>query len=382
MDADPFTLFGANAVILIVTAFAFLAAWESHPQEVYWSSWSSANMTLALAVILFMIALGGQSLLPMILANCLLVLGYGLRWQAARQFSGRPSPLAVIIVPTVLTLGLFALPAIFAYRTTYIAVNIILAIQTIVIAYEFWRDRGDGLPSRYGLMLAYGLIAVSFSARVGQGILTSNGLTSYLPQDAWLQIHLFVALFHTTASGAFALSIAYERSTRELRDAALRDPLTGIHNRRAFEARLQEHLDSGASTNLAVIFFDIDYFKRINDQYGHAAGDAALRTCAEICTKNLRPTDFVARIGGEEFAVILPDISPRAALEATERIRRAVEKTVITHDARLFKVTMSAGLVHSSTVSCVDIDKLMKQADTGLYRAKNNGRNRTESVAA
>lgn len=381
MGVNAFTLFAANAVILLVTSLAFLAAWRGQRAERCWGSWIAANLTLAAALILFMMAPGGQSGLPMILANCLLVVGFSLRWRAAREFGRRPTPAAPMILPPMIATILFAFPAVFDHAMVYASINVILTAQAAAVLYEFWRDRNDGLPSRYGLVAAYGMIALSFAVRAVQGLVSNGLLTTYLPQDTILQIHLLVALFHTTGSGAFALSLAYERGAIDLREAALRDFLTSLYNRRAFEARLEEFLTCDGTTDFAVVFFDIDRFKTVNDRYGHSAGDAALRACAAACAQNIRDTDFLARIGGEEFAVILPGISAHDAFELTDRLRRAVAaREIVCNEAR-FHLTLTAGIVHSSDGLCT-IDELMRRADLGLYRAKKRGRNRIEKFAA
>lgn len=379
MGVDIFTLFAANAVVLSVTALAFFAAWRGQRHEIYWISWIAANLTLALALILFVVAPAELSNVPIALANCLLVFGLGLRWRAARQFGRRSSSLGPVVVPTLITAGLFAFPSIFDHGIVYTSINVMLAAQAAATAYEFWRDRQDGLPSRYGLVTAYGLMVLSFAARVGQGVLLSNGLTSYLPQDTMLQVHLLITLLHTSASGAFALSIAYERAAIDLREAALRDPLTGTYNRRAFEMRLQSHLAN--RDDFAIVIFDIDHFKAVNDRYGHAAGDTALCVCAETIVQTFRSSDFVARIGGEEFAAILPGVSAASALDAAERVRCVVAtREIAAHDSR-FRITLSGGIAHSAS-GLRDMNTLMKAADTGLYRAKKAGRNRIEQIAA
>lgn len=381
MNVDIFTLLLANATILSVTAFAFFAAWRGQRHAVYWKSWIAANVTLAASLLFLMVPptqLGG---VPIALANCLLALGLGLRWRAARQFGRRSSRLLPIFVAPLFVLVEFALPSIFDHGTVYTSINLILAALAAATGYEFWRDRQDGLPSRCGLVLAYGLIAISFAARAGQGLFLSNGLTSYLPQDTMLQMHLLIALLHTTASGAFALSLAYERGAISLREAALRDPLTGAYNRRAFEMRLESHLAKGNGDEFAIVVFDIDHFKDVNDRYGHAAGDAALCICAEMISQTLRSEDFVARIGGEEFAAILPSITAAIALEVSDRVRRMVGSQEIVSHGNRFHITLSGGVVHSSS-GLGDMVDLMKAADVGLYRAKNGGRNRIEQIAA
>src|SRR5690606_34806276 len=135
-------------------------------------------------------------------------------------------------------------------------------------------------PSRYGIVAAYVVMAASFGSRIVLGLLEAGSLPPHLPQDTALVVHLIVALFHTVASGAFALSIAYERSNIALRHAATHDALTGLANRGAFEARLREILADPSRKPFALALLDIDHFKQINDRHGHAAGDTALRQCA------------------------------------------------------------------------------------------------------
>jgi len=378
MSASISTLFEANAVILLVFALAFFSAWRGQRSAIYWTSWLLANLVLAVALVLFMVApVQGDSVI-MALANCLLVAGFGLRWRAARQFGGRAAPLLPVAGPAVFASALFLLPGLLDPTQVFMAVNVVLTAQTAAIAWDFWRDRGDGLPSRYGLVLAYTAISASFAVRVGQGM--AGGFTSYLPHDALLQGHLLVGLFHTVASGAFALSIAYERRTSELSQAALCDPLTGIGNRRAFEIRLRECLATEAS-GFAVALFDIDHFKGVNDRFGHAAGDDALRACAETLLRNVRAADLVARVGGEEFAIILPGAGVDEALELTENIRRAMQARRIAGHGGGFGITLSAGIAHSSG-GARTLDALLRCADEGLYQAKAGGRNRVHLWAA
>ncbi|MCP3986426.1 MAG: diguanylate cyclase [bacterium] len=164
---------------------------------------------------------------------------------------------------------------------------------------------------------------------------------------------------------------------QQLRELADRDALTHLANRRVFEDRLDRELlrstRYGGATSLAVL--DIDYFKRVNDEHGHDAGDAVLVQFAELMTKELREVDLVARYGGEEFVVILPDTDLADATIVLDRLRTGVSQhTFVTPNGALH-VTVSVG-VAATIGTCTDRATLFKTADTALYQAKESGRNR------
>lgn len=168
----------------------------------------------------------------------------------------------------------------------------------------------------------------------------------------------------------------------ELRRAADTDALTGLANRHRFsrvadaEARRAMRYGHG----LAVIVCDIDHFKSVNDRYGHAGGDQALKAFAGTVSDCLRqPIDVLGRVGGEEFAVILPETDLSGAWRVAERIRSAVEKLQVRHDGRTFGLTVSLGisLFRNGETS---LEEAMKRADDALYKAKKNGRNRVEAA--
>lgn len=380
MGFDSFSLFAANTIIAVVVALAFASAWAGR-REPYWKSWFFGNAILAAALIVFMYEQTLPDVLAITAANTLLLVGLGFRWRAAREFAGRPAPAIVVLGPAGVFLVTCAVPAVYAsYGAVFTVVNLLLSAQAAAIAAEFWRDRKDGLPSRYGLVVTYMLLAGSFLVRAGQGIVLGHTFPRHLPDDPLLEIHLLLAVFALAASGAFALSIAYERGAAELLRMAHHDDLTGIANRRAFEERLRGELDAHR-TPFAVVLLDIDHFKTINDRFGHAAGDAALRACARTCRTVLRNNDFIARIGGEEFALILPDVDSEKAYEISDRVRRAVGGTSIDWQGHRFRLTLSAGIYHSSAGD-LDFDSIMRMADEQLYLAKDHGRDRVERSVA
>ncbi|KIM00162.1 diguanylate cyclase/phosphodiesterase (GGDEF & EAL domains) with PAS/PAC sensor(s) [Paramagnetospirillum magnetotacticum MS-1] len=170
-----------------------------------------------------------------------------------------------------------------------------------------------------------------------------------------------------------------KRLQEELTRLASQDSLTGIANRRHFLERAHtEIIRAGrAKTPLAVLMLDVDHFKKINDEYGHAAGDAALKALADTCRSTLRETDLFGRLGGEEFGILFPGDDLNAATEAAERLRLAIAATKITIGGATIAITASLGLslLQDGEKS---IDAALSRADQALYVAKQAGRNRLE----
>ncbi|MGE0255713.1 MAG: GGDEF domain-containing protein [Alphaproteobacteria bacterium] len=165
-----------------------------------------------------------------------------------------------------------------------------------------------------------------------------------------------------------------EALTRELEQLATIDALTGLANRRHL-LDLSEREVKRAERHgrpLAVLLLDLDDFKRVNDTRGHAAGDAALHAFAALCRSAVRTIDLVGRLGGEEFAIVMPDTEAPGALLVAERIRTAAAETPVRHDSGEFIVTVSIGVAIRSGEGT---DRLFARADKALYAAKHAGRN-------
>jgi len=166
---------------------------------------------------------------------------------------------------------------------------------------------------------------------------------------------------------------------RQMHQAALRDALTGMYNRRYLEERLVSEVAFGVRhrTPLALVMFDIDHFKSINDAHGHPAGDAVLRQLAGRVAKVIRTEDVLARYGGEEFAVVCRETNERAAAVLAERIRKAIEERSFSTGATQLAVTVSLGVADTlQALESPDASRLLAAADAALYSAKRGGRNR------
>lgn len=181
---------------------------------------------------------------------------------------------------------------------------------------------------------------------------------------------------------AFAIvMLANERMMLELRGMADRDPLTGTSNRRAFLTLLTRSISTAGRLHspLSVLLIDLDHFKKINDTWGHRTGDEALRHFVAVAESCLRHGDVIGRMGGEEFAVLLPHTGVAAAEVAATRLRCAIEAQPVMHGTKPLPLTASIGIAHWQPGE--NADAVLNRADQAMYCAKNRGRNRVEVAA-
>nr|WP_249803136.1 GGDEF domain-containing protein [Bradyrhizobium sp. 21] len=162
---------------------------------------------------------------------------------------------------------------------------------------------------------------------------------------------------------------------------ASHDWLTGLSNRRAFEAHLQSELDNTATDPLALILLDLDQFKSVNDSCGHLAGDRLLGQVSRLLQQDRRPHDVVARLGGDEFGLILPQCPLSNAVDIAEGLRRSLELFSFAWDDRCFAVTASIGVACIADGN-ITLEDAMRRADAACYRAKDKGRNRVQVDSA
>lgn len=180
------------------------------------------------------------------------------------------------------------------------------------------------------------------------------------------------------AANIASIAIENRNNHEELEQQAYSDYLTGLKNRRAFieQAEIELSRSIRYCRNFSLIMFDIDHFKKINDTFGHSVGDLVLKEIAIICKSILRGIDIIGRIGGEEFAILLPETDILEASQVAERLRIAMSMSgVLIPFDKKSRFTASFGVVFTNNISTISIDELLKQADNALYKAKNNGRN-------
>jgi diguanylate cyclase (GGDEF)-like protein len=200
-------------------------------------------------------------------------------------------------------------------------------------------------------------------------------------------IHTMATDFIEHLASVLSISLENTLTFETMRRTSLFDPLTGVNNRRFLEQRIDEELDRSIRTRqpLTCLFLDIDYFKCINDTYGHQAGDQVLSQVASAIKKQLRSNDVLARYGGEEFVALLSGSDEVIALEIAERIRSSIAGLLVQFDEQNIAVTISIGAAtfnpDSSALKNVSdtARQLINAADAALYQAKHKGRNRVEN---
>ena len=167
---------------------------------------------------------------------------------------------------------------------------------------------------------------------------------------------------------------------RELYDSAVKDGLTGVHNRRYFLERLKAEFQHSQrhKRTLSLMLFDLDYFKKVNDTHGHRAGDAVLRAMSEAVAKAMRGGDVFARIGGEEFSCILRETDHTSALRYGERLRKIVKAAKVRWGQIEIEVSVSIGVATFDGTNYTDPEAMMQASDEKLYAATNAGRDRVE----
>ncbi len=174
-----------------------------------------------------------------------------------------------------------------------------------------------------------------------------------------------------------------QQANNNLKKLAYRDGLTGLYNRRFFHKVLAAELERSIRYELpfSLLLLDIDFFKKVNDTYGHQTGDKILKGMSNILLRLVRNCDIAARYGGEEFTVILPETGPKGAKVLAQRLRRGIEQEKITSKDDTISVTVSIGVAGAElTAKDATVDTFIEQSDLALYRAKKNGRNMVELI--
>lgn len=302
-------------------------------------------------------------------------LALGLFWQAIAVFDGKRPNYLRASAGTLIWFALYLTPVFHSsimFRTAAIA--LIMGTYSVLGGREIWLGRHrEPLPSRKlaaGVHCARG--AVWYSVLLGSFLLDPP----YKAQGEYADWFVLASLLQTLLvmlSIITLLILALERDERASRLVSERDPLTNLRNRRSFVEQAEALLKREAGPS-ALLLFDIDHFKQINDTHGHAGGDRVLREFSAMLEGRMQADWLLARIGGEEFACLIPNVGTAHAADIAEAMRRAVEHLHATVDGRFVPIAVSIGVAATDEVT-PSLDPLLAAADVALYQAKADGRN-------
>jgi diguanylate cyclase (GGDEF)-like protein len=372
----------------VAAVFAQLVNWRVNRDAAGAGWWTAGLVLQAVGVIIRarVSPVSGLEGIVVPVVNLLVVGGQFVLLLGLCRFAGRP----MFRHSTAVVLGVFAVAMIYfnSIDDNVVIRAVLIACGTsAAVGLQFSLlpsiARREGIGGVIVLVVAYGLtVVVMFGRAAGLVIYGAQSLgTIRLGDDLSLigrqAITSVAATLIGTAYAYGFIVLVSSRNQWRLQQLATVDALTGVPNRRAFEAELL-HAASRVKRNgsrLGLALLDLDRFKLVNDKFGHETGDALLRHFAVIASGALREIDFFARVGGEEFALLITDATIDSLHQAAERIRLALEARPLVLSEGVVSATVSAGAAVSAPGGG-DIDHLFAAADAALYRAKEEGRNR------
>lgn len=361
---------GFSAACLSMTLFG---TWLTARSDSFLLTWAISVLVIVGEVFVYDAYIEAPGPVLGVLTLALLLLGFSVMLGAAHQFRTGRSPLPRVLVGAGISLALALPPMALGYDGLgFMLENFLAGLLLFATAHEYWRGREEAPAPLQGVALLYSLTAASFV--LCAAVLGWDGrlVLGHAPSNWAEDLSLIIVIASMTGIGGLSLALNQGRLAQHHRRNALTDPLTGLLNRRAL---FDLHGEAPVGAFVAVVVFDLDGFKAINDEFGHAAGDAVLKVFAEELAANLQPTDAAARLGGEEFALVLKRTLPEKVEFAAERIRASFAARHIETETRPLSCTVSAGYAFGSQDG-ISFDKVLSAADKALYAAKRGGRNR------
>jgi diguanylate cyclase (GGDEF)-like protein len=368
------TVAASHFVIDLPTLFALTVFLSAIGGLLLLFSWAQNRGTPALALwgIGYLFGSAGAALLAtpgfipnswsVCAANTLMCGAYGMMWAGARSFEGRR------IYAPLIAVGAAIWVAAFQFESFAQSPQARIALVSIILA-------SYALISRWPTLALVVMHAGFQLARIPFASALTLSMATGQPHGLVASVMAFEALFVTFCLPFLRVAMTKERAELEQRRAALTDPLTGVANRRAFFDRGGSLLERTVADRrpAALLLFDLDRFKEVNDTAGHQAGDRVLKAFGDLVAGSMRPDDLFGRLGGEEFACLLANVSMAEALQTAERLRREFEAMRFPGPAA--SATVSVGVAMASD-ACRNLPTLLATADRALYRAKADGRNR------
>jgi diguanylate cyclase (GGDEF)-like protein len=373
-----------NASLLIGIAFssaslmvALLIGWMNARQQSYLVHGAAGIGLVVLALLIMGLRDGRYDLLVQLIPFSALLAGFSLIYAGSRLFRDPHASLRPALLVGFAAIILTAIPLIAGYSGIgTIALNLGGAVIMFLCGTEYWRGRRDMKVPMVANATLYTLVSLSFLACSAVLVWEQSWVLTGPPSNWAEDTNSILSLVGLTGIGAITLTLHHARAARRHRDEANTDSLTGVLNRRALFSIFGEN---DYVTGLAVLMFDLDHFKQINDRLGHAQGDLVLQQFAGVLRAQTRDNDIIARVGGEEFCVILPGLDGDSARLSAERIRLAFAELEIAIGDNSEIATVSAGLAIGGVEET--FSSVLRHADDALYKAKSAGRNQVHLAA-
>jgi diguanylate cyclase (GGDEF)-like protein len=373
MSLDSITLyFVATMIAALLGAMLLFFGKQQHSAALNW--WGTAYLVGAAAVALWTLVSGALGEMLSLALNAVGFLACGMVWNAARIFHGRKPMWPGLLLGPIVWIGAVVN---LDHSASTLRMTIgagIIAIYASLTAAELLTERRKSLTRRWPAIVVpvlHGLVLML-------PILIGDVLRPHdekFGSSIWVTVFSVELVLYAVGTVFVIFMLVSERVVAAHKTAASIDPLTGLFNRRGFaeaSSRLIER-EASAGRPVTVLIFDIDYFKSINDRFGHPAGDEVLKLFATVAINNLRITDLSGRIGGEEFAALLPCALEEGASVA-ERVRESFAASGLVSDDGPVDTTVSIGVAGGPAGT--ELEVLLAAADTALYQAKRSGRNR------
>lgn len=387
---DLRTILFTSMLVNIVLAVAMLVYWRTQKTYSGFGYMACANVLFALTFLFFAFRGVIPEIVSIVGANFLAVLSAAFRLEGIRHFIGASRIIRRNFIVAVLFAVLLALisahyagaPDGLYIRTLLITIAVLYFAGSIARAAMTVNDPRDLLLMRIiaVLHIGYCLILV---IRTGVWVASPDERVFFAASLVNLAFFLYDLLNHIGLAVIYMM-LNSRRLESHLNDAqksleilATKDSLTELYNNRTFCEMGQAELLRSKRLNhpLALLMLDVDYFKNVNDTFGHAAGDKVLKEVSQTALRLARGIDVIARMGGDEFVMLLPETTIEQAQHVAERLRGGVEQTVCDWDSVKIKITVSIGLVELSP-SDLNFEMLLRRSDDALYEAKRCGRNK------
>jgi diguanylate cyclase (GGDEF)-like protein len=374
MPLDMPTLFLVSTCITALLGLFLLLLWLQDRSIRALGYWAAAYLIGGFAVALWIfgpdaLPAGGADIASAMLFTCC-----GLIWSGARKFHGRAALPGAAIAGAVAWLIATRMPQFIEWGSMRVVLSsLIITAYAVLTAMELRRERRKSRIARARALL----IPVLHGAIFLSPILTTTMFNSaQMTSASWFPLFALLTLLYVVGTAFIVVVMAKEYSALVHKTAAMTDHLTGLFNRRGFFEAAEKLIESRKQLGepVTVMMFDLDHFKSVNDRFGHDTGDEALRAFAQTASTNMRQHDIIGRLGGEEFAAILP-ASVETALMVGERVRAAFANKGVEIAGHAMNATVSIGIA-GAMAERAQVAGLLARADRALYAAKAAGRNR------